>query len=180
MDSVYSMRSRLPSGVLVFSPALMAALSVKEQETLFAAPLRCLYTTTAFAKGNAAVLSLAAGAVHPMVLAGCADGTVVASNPMRRILARKSVQHQQVLFKHEWTSQSGGMSRFTEGYKVDTFSNRKPLFENKSSREGVVIATIYAEETGCTAVCWSPNLSCGGWIGAGWGSGLVRVQDVAI
>ena len=42
------------------------------------------------------------------------------------------------------------------------------------------ISTIHEAETAVTQVVWNSNLSCGGWIAAGMGNGLVRVQDLAI
>ena len=44
----------------------------------------------------------------------------------------------------------------------------------------MVISTVREEEEGVTQIEWNPNLVCGGWVVVGWGSGLVRVQDLAL
>ncbi|KAL9636462.1 MAG: hypothetical protein Q9164_002800 [Protoblastenia rupestris] len=79
-----------------------------------------------------------------------------------------------------------GISRITEGYKVqgaDTdyrvFARSLITVASRGGRAGVV-STTFEEETGVSAVCWNPNLSCGGWLAVGWGSGLVRVEDVGL
>lgn len=106
------------------------------------------------------------------------------TNPMRRTLGKKDAGWQQVVFKHEWVRRSGqgprqGMSRITECYKGE-----KVVVGVKSggnSKDNVTQSTIYEEETAVTALGWNPNNSgCGGWLAVGWGSGLVRIQDMAI
>lgn len=57
--------------------------------------------------------------------------------------------------------------------------DRKQKGEVKG-KEGVVISTVREEEEGVTQIEWNPNLACGGWVAVGWGSGLVRVQDLAL
>lgn len=100
---------------------------------------------------------------------------------MRKVLGRKEAGWLQLVFRQEWVRGRGegeggggggeGMSRITEGYaaeKVDLGPGKRGM------------TTVFEEETGCTAVGWNPNLSAGGWLAVGWGSGLVRVEDVAI
>lgn len=66
-----------------------------------------------------------------------------------------------------------GISRITEGYKPERV-------HIGFIRDKGLTTTIFEEETGVTALSWNPNLHCGGWLAVGWGSGLVRVEDVAI
>ena len=79
-----------------------------------------------------------------------------------------------------------GTSRITEAYKVhqadvDTNATKRSIIVGpRGSGRGSAMTTIFEEETGVTAICWNPNLHCGGWLAVGWGSGLVRVEDVAI
>ena len=40
--------------------------------------------------------------------------------------------------------------------------------------------TIYEEEQAITCLAWCPAVECGGWAAAGMGSGLLRVEDIAI
>ena len=79
-----------------------------------------------------------------------------------------------------------GISRITEGYKpqiaeVESRASSRSLISG-TGRGGRSSATttIFEEETGATAISWNPNLTCGGWIAVGWGSGLVRIEDVGL
>ena len=158
---------------------------------------------TADATGYGGIPALDVGKVHAAVAFGTADGRVVVTNPIRKILKPKGRAWQLTLFKHEWVRKPGqstetedntmnclvgdrveGISRITESYKpqpadVDRSyrSSILPAIRGGASR---LTTTIYEEETGVTAVCWNPNLSCGGWLAVGWGSGLARVEDVAV
>jgi transcription factor C subunit 6 len=70
-----------------------------------------------------------------------------------------------------------GRSRFHEGFQAERANVGPATPRNKGEDFG--ITTIFQEEQGVTAVDWNPNLSCAGWLAVAWGSGLVRVQDVA-
>ena len=102
---------------------------------------------------------------------------------MRIVLGRRDAGWQQVVFQHEWVRRPGqgprqGMSRITEGYKGEKVDLTVKPGEKK---ESVAESTTYEEETAVTALGWNPNDSgCGGWLAVGWGSGLVRIQDMAI
>lgn len=140
---------------------------------------------------------------------GCADGSLIATNPLPRVWNRKWPYYQQVVFRHEWTqgkpggtlSNTGGISRITESYKVvqagtfralklpsssssnpPTNSARKRKSSNTTQdpKDKQFFATIHEEKSGITQVVWNPNLKCGGWMAAGMGSGFVRVQDLAV
>ena len=67
-----------------------------------------------------------------------------------------------------------GIVRITEGYKPE----RVDLAGVHAGQSRTT--TLFEENTGVTAVCWNPNLQCGGWLAMSWGSGLVRIQDVAV
>lgn len=103
---------------------------------------------------------------------------------MRKALGRKAAGWQQVVFKHEWVRRPGqggrqGMSRITEGYKGEKVDLGVKYMGK--SKESVAVSTIYEEETAVTALGWNPNNSgCGGWLAVGWGSGMVRIQDMAV
>ena len=126
------------------------------------------------------------GRCHSSVAAGGADGSVIVTNPMRKALGKKIAGWQQVVFKHEWVRRPGqgprqGMSRITEGYKVEKVDFGTKYGAKAKDKDYVAESTIYEEETAVTALGWNPNNSgCGGWLAVGWGSGLVRVQDMAI
>ena len=162
-----------------------------------------------FARAEGYIMDLGVGKVHASVLVGGADGSAMVTNPMRKIWNPKASQWQLAWFKHEWVHKAKpsstaqgvnvelhdggegdaddtwplprpGMSRITEGYKVDSLQLLKSARGEGKRPEGAPFSTIYEEESGVTQVCWNPNLHCGGWAAAGMGSGLVRVEDLAI
>lgn len=72
-----------------------------------------------------------------------------------------------------------GISRILESFKAEQVKvfNAHDSFSNKEN--GAVYSTVYDIETSVRAVCWNPNIHVGGWVAAGMGSGLLRVEDVA-
>ena len=95
---------------------------------------------------------------------------------MRRVLHRREQQYQQTMWHHEWNRSLGGISRITEGYKVETTNVN---LATKKASEGMFV-TIYEKESAVTQACWNPNLTCGGWVAVGMASGLVRIEDLAV
>ncbi len=55
-----------------------------------------------------------------------------------------------------------------------------PVAFSYKTHNGVMFATVYEEASAVTALAWNPNLHVGGWAAAGMGSGLVRIEDLAI
>ena len=180
-DSVFSLRARHGATSLEYHQALQSFITPDENDYIRALPIRHFFSSLSFSRTDAAVLSISAGKCHTCVLVGSADGSVITTNPLPRVLKRKCQQHRQKWFQHEWTRKGEGMSRITDGYKVETievfFKSNKG---DKVVNDGIVHSTIYEEEAGVTQVAWNPNLHCGGWAAAGMGSGLIRVEDIAI
>ena len=187
-DYVFSARTRTPPLSIAYCDSLLSVIAPEETtETLRVWGLRCFYSSVACAKLGSApgpgsgVVDV--GKCHSSVAVGGADGSVIVTNPMRKTLGKKDAGWQQVVFKHEWVRRVGqgprhGMSRITEGYKGE-----KVDFGVKyrgTHRETVNESTTYEEETAVTALSWNPNSVCGGWMAVGWGSGMVRVQDMAV
>ncbi|KAF2097231.1 hypothetical protein NA57DRAFT_77486 [Rhizodiscina lignyota] len=68
------------------------------------------------------------------------------------------------------------LGRFMEGHKLERVAGKNPEgIENTRQYH-----TIYEEATAICGVAWNPNLKYGGWAAAGTGTGLVRVEDIAI
>ncbi|ETI24083.1 hypothetical protein G647_03452 [Cladophialophora carrionii CBS 160.54] len=86
-----------------------------------------------------------------------------------------------------------GVSRFHEGFKPEKIEvgNPQPSWKKaaktktktKNGNEGEAeIANgeaVFEEEQAVTAIEWVPNPCCAGIVAVAWGSGLVRVQDLA-
>ena len=207
VDFVQSARSRMINAAIDYHPPTQSFLHAEDNDDFRALPLRRFFTAIMIGKADGTVLSLAVGKVHPCVLVASADGTVLTTNPMRKVMAAKQVQYQQIWFRHEWVPKRQplrsegdgdgdeetqgvrasneerhgtreGMSRITEGYKVEGIEVQR--FSNSKSKNGIILATIYEEEAAATQVTWNPNLHCGGWAAAGMGCGLVRIEDLAV
>ena len=195
-DYVFSSRTRSPPSSLAYCDPLMAVVGAEESsDTLRIWGLRCFYAHFSCAKLPASpgpghgVVDV--GKCHPTIATGGADGSVVVTNPLRKILGKKQAGYQQCIFRHEWRSKDTtirdrnnhchrqGLVRFTEGYRAEKV-NLGSRYNAKQWKESVPTTTIFEEETAVTALAWNPNLSCGGWLAVGWCSGLVRVQDLAI
>lgn len=188
-DYVLSTRTRTPPSSLAYCDSLLSVVALEEtSETLRLWGLRCFYASIACGKLGSApgpgqgIVDV--GKCHSSIAAGGADGSVIITNPMRKALGRKDAGWQQVVFKHEWVRRPGqgphqGMSRITEGYKGEMVYFG--LQHGSKPKESVAKSTIYEEETAVTALAWNPNnCGCGGWLAVGWGSGLVRIQDMAV
>lgn len=75
-----------------------------------------------------------------------------------------------------------GASRFSEGFKPDRIHVGHPVVSKKESSKlhelGAAEAT-FEEEQAVTVIEWNVNRHCAGLVAIGWGSGLLRVQDLA-
>ena len=231
-STVQSRRTNTPSSTLCYHPALYGCVFPDDgRENISFTGLRFWGNNigVAEARGSAlgsgsgaigggvglgGVMTLDVGKVHPSMVWGCCDGSVVVSNPIKKVLRASEKVWQLVVCKNEWvrrpkstpaeTAQSEevgqegegrkevlppgrrGMSRITEGYKVQQAdlemnpAEKNIVFPSGRSGRGSQMTTIFEAETACTAVCWNPNLHCGGWLAMAWANGLVRVEDVAI
>jgi len=240
-DYVLSQRSHWTPNNISYCAALSSFVTYEDGGSLKLYPIRRFWTSVGFARGESEVLCVAVGRLHPTVLAGFADGTLLAINPFRRFInTRMRTMLQQKLWKHEWaqqqldtTMQQSGKeaieyaqavspsvsarglfeqgqhgqasapahqqngqhrdgrpkrtSRITEGYKIESFT-LAPTKASQSTQEirdtdngyNALYSTIYDAETGVRQVVWNPNEGWGGWAASGMGSGLVRIENLAV
>ena len=179
-DFTHAPRARHGTTNLEYHQNLRAFLAADDNDFIRILPIRRFFSAILVARSPGSPLSITIGKVHSSVLVGSADGSVIATNPMRRIFDHKGPSYQQKWFQHDWTRKGEGMSRFTEGYKVESVQLARTPKNTKKVGESVMHTTIHEQEAGITQVTWNPNLRCGGWAAAGMGSGLLRVENLAI
>ena len=93
-----------------------------------------------------------------------------------------------------------GLSRFTTSYLPTSYTysgniangamrprgiglgggTKHPGNKSNAPQTKVGYTTVFEEKGGVTAVAWNPNAHVGGWAAAGMGSGLVRVENLAV
>ncbi|KAI4246803.1 MAG: hypothetical protein L6R40_001832 [Gallowayella cf. fulva] len=185
-DYVLSPRLRHPPSHVHFSEPCYAFVATDETETVRLWPIRRFFSPVSVAVCPSQGLALGVGSVHSSVIVGCVDGTVCVSNPLRRFLFPKLTSWQCPVFKHEFArggrkagdQDDRGSVRITEGFKLQEAGLLKGT--GKKSVEGVPVSTIYEEEGQVRCVSWGTELGVGGWVAVGMGSGLVRVEDLAV
>ena len=138
------------------------------------------------------VTALASSRWHPSVLLGTADGSVFSTNYLRGFIPQarqtdSSGAFIQKLCEYEWVQKTAtaassqnarsGRSRFHEGFKAEKAYVTPSTPISKGTDTGIGVGP--EQEQAVTSVDWNPNLKCAGWLAIAWGSGLVRVQDVA-
>lgn len=183
-DMVETTRMRMGSMHMSYSPFLQSFFSSDENDFVRLLALRRFFTTTTVAKLPSTVSALApCSSWHPSALMGCTGGTVIAVNPLRRLLYTKERHWQQTWFTHEWAQGkkegTSGVSRFHDGFRAENVSHLRSMMGEKLIN-GLVTITIYDDGTHITALSWNPNQRCAGWASAGMGCGLVRVEDLAL
>ncbi|KAI9660898.1 MAG: hypothetical protein M1821_009225 [Bathelium mastoideum] len=196
-DSTESLRSRIGSPVIAWHEQSQCLVSCDDAPNLRLLPLRRFFASMIVTKLSAPASSsqcLATSPVHPSVLVGLADGSVAAVNPLRRVQGPKLPLFTQKWFQHEFSQatprarelggDAGGVVRFSEGFKVESAGSHHHKEEmerrRKDGETGFNPLTVYEEKSAVTALAWNPNLHCGGWAAAGMGSGLLRVEDIAL
>jgi transcription factor C subunit 6 len=184
-DVVETSRIRLGSMHIAYSPHLQAFFSSDENDFIRSLAVRRFYTITTVGRLPSTVTVLASSSFwHPSGLFGCTAGSVIAINPMRRLLHSKEKNWQLTWFTHEWArgAEAGkpDVSRFLDGFRAESVSLSRAVMADKLVINGVMAITIYDDENHITALSWNPNQRCAGWASAGMGSGLVRVEDLAI
>ncbi|KAL5338703.1 hypothetical protein BJX70DRAFT_191584 [Aspergillus crustosus] len=184
-DKVDTNRMRVGSPHLSYSPWLHSFVSSDDNDFVRLLTVRRFFSTLAAARLPSTVSALAPSSPwHPSILLGCTGGTVIATNPLRRLLHSKEKQWQQAWFSHTWArgadSDGPGSSRFYDGYRAESISLLRNMTGDRKLINGTMVVTIFEEETHITALSWNPNQSCAGWAAAGLGCGLIRVEDLAL
>ncbi|KAJ5760757.1 hypothetical protein N7520_007913 [Penicillium odoratum] len=181
-ETTGTVRVRLASSHLSFSPVLQSVCSSDENEYGRIMPIRRFFATATACRILSTVSALAPCSFwHPSLLYGGTGGEVLATNPLRKTLHPKETQWQQIWFTHDWASRSEvdhpGVSRFYEGFSAET---QGTLRNGEPRPMGFSLTTIHEEGTHVTALGWNPNRLCAAWGSAALGCGLLRVEDLAV
>ncbi|EED19556.1 transcription factor TFIIIC complex subunit Tfc6, putative [Talaromyces stipitatus ATCC 10500] len=184
-DVVDTQRQRLGTMQISYYPHFQAFVSSDENDFVRGLSIRRFYTSTAIGKVPSTITTIASGSRwHPSVMLGCTEGSIWCLNPLRRFMHAKESHFHARWFLHEWAAgkddQTPNTSRFTDDLEVESLSLVRNAKEGTKIVNGVMTITIYDEEQHVVAVDWNPNQHCAGWAAAGMGSGLVRVEDLAM
>ena len=90
-----------------------------------------------------------------------------------------TAQDKQANANKQSDAKQNGLSRILEGFKCKEIKlfNTEDAFTHREN--GAVYSTIYEMKTSISSICWNPNIHVGGWIAAGMGNGLLRVENIA-
>lgn len=184
-DVVDTQRQRLGTTHISYYPHLQAFASSDENDFIRGLSIRRFYTVSAVGKVPSTITAIARGSRwHPSVMVGCTEGSVWCFNPLRRFMHSKESYSHGRWFMHEWATgkdeQSPNTSRFTDELQVESPSLVRDVKNGTRIANGVMTITIYDEEQHVVTVSWNPNQRCSGWAAAGMGSGLIRVEDLAM
>lgn len=184
-DMVETSRLRGGSLTLSYSPILQSFITNDENDFVRLMPTRRFFGSSTVGRLPSAVSSLApCSLLHPSLLFGCTGGEVVAVNPMRRVVYSKEKHWQLTCFTHEYVrpTQEGrpAASRFLNGFRAESVSLLRSMIGDPRVVNGGLTITIYEERSHITSLAWNPNKQCAGWASMGTGSGLVRVENLAI
>jgi transcription factor C subunit 6 len=100
--TVRASRSRVGRSVLVWHEFAQVVLTVDDNFTLIAYPIRRFFRQISFTRYKSSVACLAYSPVHPFVMAGCVGGEAISNNPLRRAYENKVPIWNQTWFTHEW------------------------------------------------------------------------------
>jgi transcription factor C subunit 6 len=104
--TVRASRSRVGRSVLVWHEFAQVILTVDDNFTLIAYPIRRFFRQISFTRYKSSVSCLAYSPVHPFVMAGCVGGEAISNNPLRRAYENKVPIWNQTWFTHEWRQSS--------------------------------------------------------------------------
>jgi transcription factor C subunit 6 len=177
-EYVFSNRTRVGGLCIAWQDHIHGIIAPDEGFTSHISTLRRFGSVLYFGRHAGSVECIATAACHPMVLCGGTEGEVNITNPLRKLLYTRAKSYQQTWFAHEYSSKSG-VVRILDGFRLENIMQAR-FVTNKTESGNVVMSTVFEERSAITQVAWNPNLACGGWAAAAMGSGLIRIEDLAI
>jgi transcription factor C subunit 6 len=101
-DTTASVRGRVLCITQAWHEHTQAFIMPDEHYILKHNPIRRFYHNIYSLRSDSSIVRVAASPVHPGVLVGGTNGTVIASNPVVRVVNTKNTPWQQNWFSHEW------------------------------------------------------------------------------
>ena len=101
-DTTASVRGRVLCITQAWHEHTQAFIMPDEHYILKHNPIRRFYHNIYSLRSESSIVRVAASPVHPGVLVGGTNGTVLASNPVVRVVNTKNTPWQQNWFAHEW------------------------------------------------------------------------------
>jgi len=195
-----SNRTRVAQPLVLWSDWAQLAVSMDDSLLIKGYPLRRWFSTVGLGRTKSLATAVAGSPCHPHILIGAASGEVLSINPLGRLMDSRAEVWQQTWFAHEWrrpTAEeadvssspsapyardigSDGLSRMTEGFKVERIFLGYDEKGMPNIRDNVIFHTIHEKKSAITALAWNPNAHVGGWAAAGMANGLLRVEDIAV
>ncbi|RPA85076.1 hypothetical protein BJ508DRAFT_412218 [Ascobolus immersus RN42] len=176
-DHIASLRTRLPTPFITYSPLLDSALIWDESNAAKLAPLSRFNGAVLVSKhmGGGNIRDAAASSHHPFVLSCGWEGTALVANVVRRAFHGKGRAWQCIWFRCVWSVREE-MIRILEGFKAEEVMRREG--ERGEDGEGVV----WEKKAGVQRVAWMERgkSEVSAWAAAAVGCGLVRVEDLAV
>jgi len=134
--TVRASRSRVGRSVLVWHEFAQVILTVDDNFTLIAYPIRRFFRQISFTRYKSSVACLAYSPVHPFVMAGCVGGEAISNNPLRRAYENKVSIWNQTWFTHEWRESST-----EEHISIGASENDETMVDASSESETHVTST---------------------------------------
>lgn len=102
-DFALAPRSRIAYGVIQWLAPIQFLLVADDSNQVKAVNARHMGGSAVVSRHESIPMCMSGGPFHPSVLTGCANGTLDASNPIKRIFdSAKHDTFQQTIFQHEW------------------------------------------------------------------------------
>ncbi|KAH0367973.1 hypothetical protein KCU65_g4332, partial [Aureobasidium melanogenum] len=134
--TVRASRSRVGRSVLVWHEFAQVILTVDDNFTLVAFPIRRFFRQISFTRYKSSVACLAHSPVHPFVMAGCIGGEAISNNPLRRAYENKVPIWNQTWFTHEWRQRS-----IEESTDVSAFNGDEVMTDASNGLQDHVTST---------------------------------------
>jgi transcription factor C subunit 6 len=161
-----SSKTKTMSSRAAYSPQLYTFVQTENPNPVKAVVSRAFFANYPLLKSDGSTECISCSDMHPMLLAGGADGKVKITNIARRVLngfkAAPGSHRVLTLFQLQYGANE-------ESYRLA----RTLEVENISSNEFATVENVYPSNVNFTTCKWNVNKDTGNWFAAGTSSGLL-------